>query len=102
MHRDSRGYYYRSRRRGKRVTREYIGNSLLATLGAQLEAAERAQAAAEREAREAERKRLDDLDGQIAAVCAATDALRHATLEAAGYHRHKRGEWRRRRKPDER
>jgi hypothetical protein len=37
---------------------------------------------------------LDALDANLEALIETTDLLAHAALVAAGYHQHKRGEWR--------
>ncbi len=91
-------YYTRSRRVGGRVVREYLGMGALAEALAQQDAEARARrrerAAAERRAREADAA----LEGLVDELCANLDTLTHATLMLAGYHRHHRGDWRRRRK----
>lgn len=97
MHKDSRGYWYRSKRNGSRVTREYIGRGELAALLAQMDANDRRDAEIEREQREAAQARHAAIDGQIEALCADTDRMVREVLEAAGYHQHDRGQWRKRR-----
>lgn len=90
-------YYTRSRRVGGRVVREYIGcgrvaetvaetDRMLIEAGEELRRQER-----EKRAADAERERLWQAYSAMVAA-----ALREA-LEAAGYHRHQRGEWRRKR-----
>jgi len=44
-----------------------------------------------------EKAKLDVLDADIEALIESTDLLARAALVAAGYHQHKRGEWRKRR-----
>ena len=44
-----------------------------------------------------EQATLDAFDADIDALIETTDRLAHAALVAAGYHLHKRGEWRKRR-----
>jgi len=44
-----------------------------------------------------ERERLEALDSLTAEMYEAAEVLAKATLLAAGYHQHKRGEWRKRR-----
>lgn len=95
------GYYYRVRRENGRVVREYVGSGLLGQLAAALDALEREKAREERrldaEALRNEQAELDALDANLEAVIETTDVLAHAALVAAGYHQHKRGEWRKRR-----
>lgn len=95
--RGDRQYFYRSRRVGGRVVAEYVGAGELAELvAAGVEcgrASRRAARATERELRQAER------EWQEAAERLVSDALGLATwiMQAAGYHRHDRGPWRKRR-----
>jgi hypothetical protein len=90
-------YYTRSHKIADRVVREYVGTGLVAELAAQQDAAARA-------ARQAERDRFAqtidhhrDADAAQAAFAQLVDGLTAAVLVAAGYHRHHRGEWRKRR-----
>jgi hypothetical protein len=96
-----RGYYYRVRRENGRVVREYVGNGRLGQLAAELDALEREKGRETRrldaEALRNEQAELDALDANLEAVIETTDVLAHAALVAAGYHLHKRGEWRKRR-----
>lgn len=90
-------YYTRSRRCNGRVVREYVGGGEIGRLAAELDAQRRTEVQAERAALaeskaqwdSAERATVDLTDGLRALVC--------AKLIEAGFHRHKRGEWRRRR-----
>ena len=93
-----RGYYYSARKVGGRVVREYWGPGLAGEIVAQAEAEERQERA---EARAASRARMAELDDLEAEVAAADRALELAALAAAGYRRHKRGEWRKKRGPKE-
>ena len=95
--RRGRRYYYRSVRRGGRVVKEYGGAGRVAELWAQLDALTLERRAIERQERAAERARSDALEAQTLELIQLTDALVVATLTAAGYHRHDRGAWRRRR-----
>jgi hypothetical protein len=90
-------YYYRSVRRGGRVVKEYFGTGRVAELCAQLDAVTLERRAIERQDRGAERDRFDAMEGQTLELIQLTDALVAATLTIAGYHRHDRGAWRRRR-----
>jgi hypothetical protein len=93
---NGRVYYYRSRRIGKTVRREYLGAGYTVTLMAKLDGLRRHRkdfAAWERKERlDKWRRRFTRLREAIArANCVVADALR-----AAGWHQHKR-EWRKRR-----
>src|SRR5262245_45941618 len=92
-----RGYYYRVRKVGGRVVREYIGRGPAAELIAELDAFERAEKEHRRFDRAAEADRWADLDRRVTAFCELADLMAEAAFLAAGYHRHKRGEWRKRR-----
>jgi hypothetical protein len=95
--RGGRRYYYRSYRHEGRTKRQYLGS------GPQAEqaAAAVAKAWADR-ADEAKRLAQDGRSYKEAVVplelfCRLTDKLVVAALADQGYHRHRRGEWRRRR-----
>jgi len=90
-------YYYRSVRRGGRVVKEYFGTGRVAELYAQLDALTLERRAIERQDRADERARYEALDARTLELIQLTDALVAVTLMAAGYHRHDRGAWRRRR-----
>ena len=93
-------YYTRSRRVGGRVVREYVGRGPLADIIAQADEAERE---ARRLQRKREREQLEqdrELDQSFSTYSAGVDELLRGVLEAAGYYRHKRGEWRRRREQE--
>src|SRR4051794_887120 len=94
-------FFIRSVRRGGRVTSEYVGSGMVAVFA-------HAAALDLQEEREAEREvRREALDGLVAGservvrpmrdYWSSAEALFRATMEAAGFRRHKRGEWRRRR-----
>ncbi len=80
-----------------RVVREYVGGGILGELAARMDAEERLQREEEAEAWRDERERMEGLDGLLEEMCEAAEILAHAALLAAGYHQHKRGEWRKRR-----
>ena len=93
-------YYTRSRRVDGRVVREYVGRGPLAEIIAQADEAEREARRLER-GREREQLEQDrELDQLFSAYSAGVDELLRGVLEAAGYYRHKRGEWRRRREQE--
>ena len=90
-------YYTRSRKVGGRVVREYVGAGRVAELAAALDAAERRERAEERQRlREAEATDAPAF-AALADLGAVLDGLAAAFLIGAGYRRHNRGEWRRRR-----
>jgi len=96
--RNGRGRYYtRSRRSGGQVIRQYIGTGEVAQAIADLDALDREQRREVAEAFRAECVRLDAVDAPTRAFCEACELLTHGALLVAGYHRHHRGEWRRRR-----
>ena len=93
----TRRYYTRSVRRDGRVVRQYFGTGLCGEAAA---AADRERGAARDAAREAMRaalNRLAQADAQVTALCQAAETAARAHLLIAGYHRHDRGRWRRRR-----
>ena len=90
-------YYTRSRKVNGRVVREYVGAGCVADLAAQMDALERQQREAERAARQAKRAELDALDAPLDELNDLAELLTRAALLAAGFHQHKRGEWRKQR-----
>ena len=90
-------YYTRSRKVNGEVVREYIGTGVLGQLAAMEDESKREQerqrAAFERE----ERERLEEVLAPVEELDEAAEVLARAVLLAGGYHRHKRGEWRKRR-----
>ncbi len=90
-------YYTRSRKIGGRVVREYIGTGPVAELIATRDAEARVERTAEARVLRAERDRLAPAEAVLAELDALTELLAHAALVAAGYRRHHRGAWRKRR-----
>ena len=90
-------YYTRSIRRDGDVVRLYFGNGDVAEAMAQLDALRRDEREATRRAWQAERDDIDAIQADIKSAVGDLDLLMKAELYAAGYHQHKRGEWRRRR-----
>src|SRR5262249_13214413 len=93
-------YYTRSKKVNGRVVREYLGTGYAAELAAEQDAIERQQREEGRTARRAEREELEALDAPLDELNDLADLLAHAALLAAGFHQHKRGEWRKRREQD--
>ncbi len=90
-------YYTRSRKLDGRVSREYIGKGELARAIADLDAHDRDIREAMDATQRLERESLERAQRELDALCGLTDVVAYRALEAAGYHRHNRGEWRRRR-----
>ena len=90
-------YYTRSRRENGRVVREYVGGGTIGQLAAQLDAIERDEREAERIAARAEREEISALDMPLDELDEHAELLVNAAMLAAGYHRHNRGNWRKRR-----
>lgn len=84
--RGNRKYYYRSRRVNGRVVKEYLGCGPEAEEAARRDAAEREY-----------RKKSAALAAVNNELKERTKLLIAATMYAAGYHRHDRGRWRKRR-----
>lgn len=90
-------YWTRSRKVNGRVVREYIGTGRVAELVAQMDAIEREQRGlAALDVRQA-KDELAALDADLKALDELGDLVVRAALLAAGYRRHKRGEWRKKR-----
>ena len=92
-------YYYISVRQGSRVRSDYFGSGECATLIAQIEGLERIKRKLRRQAVLAERERDDAEDREFDTWFAQVEAIANAAMLVAGYHKHHRGEWRKRRKP---
>jgi hypothetical protein len=95
--RGSRRIYYRSERDGRRVRRVYLGSGPVAELAATLDELRRAERRAEAQARRAEEARRSAAAALLERLVHAAGLMAEAALERAGYHRHDRGKWRRRR-----
>ena len=90
-------YYTRSRKVNGRVLREYLGGGVLGEITARMDALERHRREEETALWREERERLETLDGLTEELNEAAEVVAQAALVAAGYHQHKRGEWRKRR-----
>lgn len=86
-------YYYRSKRDGDRVRTEYVGTGDFAVLCTFLDAEDRAARADER----AEIAEANDQDREVQEWFDRVERVAEAALFSAGFHRHNRGNWRRRR-----
>jgi hypothetical protein len=87
-------YYTRSRRVGGRVVREYVGGGELGALAAQLDAIERERRTDSAHADRALQTQLAEEDAPLADLDRQCELLVRAALLAAGFRRHRRGEWR--------
>jgi hypothetical protein len=92
--RGNRRYYYRSRRQGDRVIKQYVGADLLANQLAQEDELRHSKEQERRLAEQAERERLDLLDAPVRDLWKTVDCMVNAAMLLAGYRRHHRGEWR--------
>ena len=90
-------YYFRYRKIDGRVTRQYLGAGAVAELAAAADALRRADRRAAMEARRGEQARWREALAPLMALSRVADLLARAALLAAGYHRHSRCSWRRRR-----
>jgi|SRR5215216_3465470 len=90
-------YYTRSRKINGQVVREYVGTGSLAKLAALMDAQDRLRRQAEAAAWKQERERLEELAAMVDEFLKDVETVVQATLLAAGFRRHNRGEWRKRR-----
>lgn len=97
----SRRYYTRSRRVAGRVRREYIGNGEAAHRAAVADAAKQQQRAEQQRAQQALQAQRNAIYSAIFTPLGILEMVcqiaTRRELEAAGYHQHKRGEWRKQR-----
>ena len=89
-------YYTRTRQVNGRQIREYFGCGLLAKQVAEDDERERIQREAERRRRRKEKAQDQELFQEVDELDAITQKLMKKALEAAGFHQHQRGEWRKR------
>lgn len=92
---DSRGYYYKSRRIGGRVVRDYFGSGAAGQLAEAFDLDEHDRIEFERFKVRAVRQQLEQEDREAARASRIVQERLSAALEASGYRRHHRGEWRR-------
>jgi len=90
-------YYTRSKKIGGRVIREYVGKGLAGELAAAADARARAKREAEKAAWRAEQERMEAALVPFEDFYEGVETLVRGSLILAGYHRHHRGEWRRKR-----
>lgn len=92
-------YYYRAKREYDRIVKQYFGRSETARMQAAIDDVRRKERRAAQAARQKEKERLDKLDEGVEQLCELADLVAHLALTYAGYHRHNKGEWRKRRVP---
>jgi hypothetical protein len=97
VYRNGRPYLYRSVRRDGRVTSEYVACGAAALLLAQGDRLIHDMKTIALPEDPEERQQRDELERALDTLAADARARAHAALIEAGYHQHKRGEWRRRR-----
>jgi DNA-binding protein H-NS len=90
-------YYTRSRKVDGHVVREYVGSGSVGELAAQMDALEQLRREKEAAAWKEEREQMDKLESSVEEMCEAAEILAQAALYVAGYHKHNRGEWRKKR-----
>jgi hypothetical protein len=90
--------FYQSLRIDGRVVHRYLGSGPAAEQAAAAIEARRQQRAAARAALATERQRHAKALVPLEQLSWLTDALLIATLTSAGFHRHCRGQWRKRRR----
>ena len=98
--RGGRRYYTRTRKVQGRFVRSYIGGGAAGELAAAADALRRADRRAAAEARRAEAASWQAALAPLRELCRVADVMARAALLAAGFHRHDRGQWRRRREPE--
>jgi len=89
--------YTRSHRVNGRVVREYVGTGELAELAARADELARAARRKQAEVRRIEHERWESSRESLRELESITDLFVQAAMLAAGYHRHDRGAWRKRR-----
>lgn len=90
-------YYTRSRRVNGRIVREYIGSGRIAELAAQLDELDREERELERFQLQHEKAQAEAFAAPVIDLHDMAELIARGALLAAGYHRHKGGEWRRKR-----
>lgn len=98
IRRNAKRYFYRSKRRGSRVERQYFGSGPDAHLAAALDAQCHRERQARRDHLQADRERWEGAAALLSELTEIADLLVRAALLGAGYHQHRRGAWRRKRR----
>jgi hypothetical protein len=95
--RGRRFYYTRSKRLNGRVVREYIGTGAIAELAAAADLLRQGDRRAAAAALRGEQARWRAALAPLLELSRAVDVVVRAALLAAGYHRHSRSSWRKKR-----
>jgi hypothetical protein len=95
--RGNRYYYYRCEWRGGRCIKRYIGRGRAAEIAAREDRQKQAARAARRYAAEIERALEKPASDSLVELDGVVTVAIHSALTAAGYHRHQRGKWRKKR-----
>ena len=90
-------FYTRSKKVAGRVVREYVGTGAVAEIAAAADALRRADRRAAAEARRAEEASWQAALAPLLELSQVADLMARAALLAAGYHRHSRSSWRKKR-----
>jgi hypothetical protein len=93
-------YYYRKQRQGRRVVSTYHGRGKIASLLAELDALDRERRQHQRAEAQIARSEFTALAAtspELTMLLAKARAEVARVLTEAGYHQHKRGEWRKKR-----
>lgn len=91
-----REYYYRGRREGGRVIKEYVGTGAIGRAAAEHDRIQRMERQAALAAWDAEEAKIEKATAPHIELCTLGTLVARAALLIAGYSRHDRGEWRRR------
>jgi hypothetical protein len=89
-------YFTTTHRVAGRFVRRYWGGAVIGELAAALFAQRRLEREQQARREKVERERLREAVAPLQELCEATDLLTRASLLAAGFWQHARGEWRRR------
>ncbi len=90
-------YYTRSKRVNGRVEREYIGTGRVAEIHAEIDRMEKERKDEERRQIREMIERLRRMESSILEIVRPVEILVRSAFHMAGFHQHKRGEWRKKR-----
>jgi len=90
-------YYTRSKSVNGRVVREYVGSGLIGEIAATRDAERRSERIEKQEAWNDGKQELERMDGLLDRFVKNAQNVTRMILIDAGYYRHHRGKWRKRR-----